>query len=87
MKSITIPLPDWHKEGRAGLACLVLAVALNAFAIAWFHTPWSELITAWPYELAIAVVFYGFFAGLRLLLMGARRLRGIINQKNIGRKP
>ncbi len=66
MRQITLSLPDLKKEALIAGGCLLLAFALNVYAIIAFKTPWSELITALFWVLAIAAVLYLTLAGLRL---------------------
>lgn len=87
MKTITIVLPDWRKELLIALVCLLLATALNAYAIMRFQTPWNELISSWLYVLAIAVLFFAMSVAFRLLVGGVHWLVRLIKQRNIGRKP
>jgi ABC-type glycerol-3-phosphate transport system permease component len=87
MKTITIPLPHWRKELVIALVCLLLAIALNAYAIMRFQTPWSELVSSWLYVLAIAVLFFAVTVAFRVLVGGVHWLLRLIKQNNIGRKP
>lgn len=66
MRQITLPLPDLKKEALIAGACLLLAFAVNVYAIIAFKTPWSELFTSLLWVLALAVAFYLILAGLRL---------------------
>jgi hypothetical protein len=84
MKTITLPLPDWRKETILFATCLALAMAVNACAIAAFHTPWEELVTELPVVLALALLIYAFIAAGRIAGVALRHL--ITTRKPTGRK-
>lgn len=62
------------KELALYLLCLAAALAVNAYAIATFHTQWSELLTTFPITLAVALAFYLVLAILRAIAHTLRRL-------------
>jgi hypothetical protein len=74
MRDIVIPASRLAREAQIALACALLALGTNAFAIWKYSTQWSELLTAWPETLALALFLYILFALPRLALLGARRL-------------
>jgi len=45
-------------EGIGSLACFVLAVGINAGAIAAFHRPWTELYSQLGYVICIALILW-----------------------------
>ena len=56
------------------LLCLVLAFAVNAYAILTFKTHWIELLTTWRVTGAVALVIYILSALLRLIFAGVKQL-------------
>ncbi len=55
-------------------ACVIAALAVNAYAILRFHTEWKELWTTFPITLAVALVFFVVLAVVRGIVFGCRRL-------------
>jgi hypothetical protein len=86
MKTITLPLPDWRKEAILFAACLILAMAVNAYAIATFHTPWAELVTELPIVLALALLVYALIAVCRISGFALKRLIAHSKGKDTGSK-
>lgn len=84
MKTVTLPLPKWRKEAILFAACLALAMAVNASAIAAFHTPWTELVTELPVVLALALLVYALIAVCRIAGVALKHL--ITKRKDTGRK-
>ncbi len=74
MKTITLPLPDWRKEAILFAACLAAVMAVNAYAIAAFHTPWTELVTELPIVLALALLVYTLIAVCRIAGLALKHL-------------
>lgn len=74
MKDLVIPARTIGRELRIAATCVLLAFGLNAYAIARFKTPWSELVTTLPVTLAVAAVVYLVFATVRLLIAAGRHL-------------
>jgi len=79
MKDLVIPAKFLRREVLVLLACVALALLINAAAIVAYKTQWSELLTAWRYTLALALALYALFflprlgwAVLRRLLHGKR---------------
>lgn len=56
------------------LACLLVANGVNLYAIITYGADYSELLTSFFYVLAFAVVLYGVWTLLRLLVYGAVRI-------------
>lgn len=56
------------------LACLLVANGVNLYAIIAYGADYSELLTSFFYVLAFAVVLYGVWTLLRLLVYGAVRI-------------
>jgi hypothetical protein len=86
MKTITLPLPDWRKEAILFAACLVFAMAVNACAIAAFHTPWAELVTELPVVLALALLGYALIAACRIAGFALKYLIAHSKREDTGRK-
>lgn len=57
-------------------AFVVLANALNVYAIVSRKTAWSELVTCLPFVLGLALVFYGAWTLVRLGWFALRCLLG-----------
>lgn len=74
MKDLVIPARVIARELRIAAACVVFALGLNAYAILRFQTSWSELFSALPTTLAVALVVYGLLALVRALIAGVRFL-------------
>jgi hypothetical protein len=72
MKTITLPLPDWRKECLIALSGFIIANAMNVYAITSFQSPWSEMITSWPWVGAITALIYAIAAFLRIAVWGFR---------------
>ncbi len=52
------------------IACIVVAIGLNIYAIAKYSTPWSEVYSQIVYVLVIGCVIYALWSVLRLLFYG-----------------
>jgi hypothetical protein len=74
MKDVVIPARTFQREALVLLLCVALALLVNACAIIAYKTQWSELLTAWRYTLALALVLYGALILPRLCWAGLRRL-------------
>jgi Na+/melibiose symporter-like transporter len=64
----------WRRETLIFAACLLSAMAINAGAILYYDTLWSELVSQAGWMLAIALALYLLSALVRLLAHGLRRL-------------
>lgn len=76
MKDITFTLTGRRLRREAAwlLVAVLLANALNVYAIVSRKTDWSELATCLPFVLGIALVLHVTGAVVRLLVFGLRRL-------------
>jgi hypothetical protein len=74
MKDTTITVQRKKKEILWLGISLVIAVLLNVYAIAYYHTTWKEMYTMVPTLLILAVVIYGILILLRLGVRGILRL-------------
>lgn len=83
MRQITLPLPDVKKEAVIAGLCLLLAFFVNVYAIIAFKTAWSELFTALPWVLVLAVALYLIVACLRL----CRFVIAHLIKSNTGKRP
>jgi|GEM_PF-5360230 hypothetical protein len=87
MRKIVLPLPDLRKESFILLGCALFACALNVYAIVAFKTPWTELVTSWPWVLGLTIVSYGVLCACRIFKCGVLYVKKIIiRQPNLGRK-
>ena len=55
--------------------CVLLVEILNAWAIAAYSTPWTELVTSLGYVVAAGIVLYVALAVLRFVMALAIRSR------------
>ncbi|MBO5217629.1 MAG: hypothetical protein J6B41_07800 [Alistipes sp.] len=53
-----ITLADVIREVAVFGACLIIAIALNAYAIVHYQTEWSELYTEFGFVLTLALILY-----------------------------
>ena len=72
-KDILIPASRIKTEIWTAVACLVIAVLINAGAILHFHTPFYELFTQIGYTVLIALSLYLVWTVLRLLRLLLRK--------------
>lgn len=75
MKDIIITAKRQKTEIGVFCICIILAILLNLFSIAFFGTEWSELWTQSFWMLLITVGLYGLSIVLRLLFYGFSRNR------------
>ena len=78
MKDITFTLTGrrLRRELLTLAVCVVLANALNVYAIVSRGTSWSELVTCLPFVLGIALAGYAVWSVVRLAVCGLMRLAG-----------
>lgn len=74
MKDIVISAPRIVRELMIFAGCFVVALGVNVYSIIQFKTEWKELITTLHITLAVALVFFGVLAVLRVLVFGCRHL-------------
>ncbi len=74
MKDILISSRRIAREIQIFLACFVLALALNAYAIHTYNTQWKELLTTLHITIALAIVMYVLLGILRLIFGSVSRL-------------
>ena len=67
MKDILFTVKQQKREIGYILACLLLAVGVNIYAIISYGTEWKELYTQWLAVLAMTVVFYFLTLIFRLI--------------------
>ncbi|MDO5497486.1 MAG: hypothetical protein Q4F45_06360 [Alistipes sp.] len=74
-----ITLADVIREVAVFGACLIIAIALNAYAIVHYHTEWSELYTEFGFVVTLAVILYAARCVAKALILVvwkfAKRLR------------
>lgn len=56
------------------LACFIIGNLANLYAIIFYGTPFSEMLTSFFYVLAFSGVLYVFWTILRILFYGIRSL-------------
>ena len=80
MKDITLHITRRRQciEIATFAVCFVVAFALNAVAIAIYHSPWLELLTSLLYVLTLTVILYVAWSivrvVVRLIIVLAKRL-------------
>lgn len=74
----TITLGDVVRELIVFGACVVIAIALNAYAIVHYQTNWSELYTEVGFTMTLAFILYATRCVVKALIImlwkGARLL-------------
>ncbi len=68
MKDLIITRKRQKIELITILVCVVIAIALNAYAIIEYDGQWSQLITSMFYVLTFAVVLYAVWTAIRLFV-------------------
>ena len=76
MKDIVIRQARIKREFVVLLACFIVAVLFNIYAIATRGTQWFELLSQLHLTLAVAFVIYVLLGFIRLIVWGIRRLVG-----------
>jgi putative effector of murein hydrolase len=74
MKDVLISGRRIARELQIFLGCIVLALALNIYAIHEYNTQWKELWTTLHITLAVAIVVYVLLGILRFLIGGLSRI-------------
>ena len=74
MKDIIITAKQQKKEWCLLLACFILALGCNVFAIIYHKGNWSELYSEIFYVLALTGAFYVLIFLIRLLVKGIKCL-------------
>lgn len=74
MKDIVIPMRSVVREIEIYAACVVVALAINAWTIVHFKTRWRELFTTFHITLAVALIFFAALAVIRLIVCGCQRV-------------
>ena len=74
MKDVLISGRRIARELQIFLGCIVLALALNIYAIHEYNTQWKELWTTLHITLAVAIVVYVLLGILRFLICGLSRI-------------
>ena len=67
MKDIQFTVKQQKREIYYILACLLLAVLFNVFAIISYDTEWKELYTQWFTVILLAIIFYFLVTICRLI--------------------
>lgn len=67
MKDLVITSARLKTEAWTALACLLVAIAINAGAIVYYSRPWTELYSMAGYELVIALGLYLLWTLLRIV--------------------
>ena len=76
MKDIVISGHRIARELWIYACCVFVALCVNVYAIAVFHSQWKELLTTLQITLAVAAVFYATLALLRtIVFFGIRVFR------------
>ncbi|MDR2935848.1 MAG: hypothetical protein LBU80_00685 [Rikenellaceae bacterium] len=70
MKDTVITARRKKTEVFTFIACIVVAIGLNIFAIAKYNTAWSELYSQIVYVLVIGCIIYALWTVLRLVFYG-----------------
>lgn len=86
MKDIQFTVKQQKKEIRYILASLLLAVAVNVYAILSFGTEWKELHTQWFTVLVLAVFFYLVIALFRIIFWLVARINASRGKKTVNGK-
>lgn len=80
MKDLVITSKRLKKELYIFLACFVIAFSINAYAVATYKTPWSELFTQIGYVMVITLLLYllaalvrGVIRAVQLLFASSRK--------------
>lgn len=76
MKDILISSRRIGREISIFIACVVIALGVNVFAIVKYKTEWKELGTTWLITLALAVILYLVLGVVRVVICGVGRLFG-----------
>ena len=58
MKDILFTVKQQKREIRYALACLLIAIGINVYAIISYDTEWKELYTQWFTVFFLAVFLY-----------------------------
>ena len=73
MKQIVITAKDFYREAKILLCCFLFCMTINAVAIVFYNTDWSELVSQLGLVFFLTVVFYAILAIGRMILFWARR--------------
>lgn len=74
MKDIIIPGRRIAREFLILITCIVIAFAVNIYAIIKYKTEWKELVTTLHIVIALGVAIYAALVILRLVIAAAARL-------------
>jgi apolipoprotein N-acyltransferase len=67
MKDITISAKRMRQEFINLLVCFSIGFVINAIAVFWYGTTWSELFTSLHYVILFAIFIYAIWSGIRLV--------------------
>ena len=76
MNNIVITPKQVKRELLIWLACLIVAIGLNIYAIADYQTSWIELVSQFGYVLFISILLYLIAWIFRGLFRLGKRLAG-----------
>lgn len=74
MKEFTITISDIFKEIKLWSLSLMIAIALNIYAISTYEGSWSELFTEFHIILAISIIIYVILVLLRMIILTAKSI-------------
>lgn len=74
MKDLIITRKRQITELLTILACVVISIALNVYAIIEYDGQWSQLMTSFFYVLTFAAVLYAIWTIIRLIFYGIKAL-------------
>ena len=68
MKDFTITVSRQKRELWTAGICLLIAILINAGAIIYYHTPFTELFSQIGYTVILALCLYAVYTAARILV-------------------